>query len=465
MKRARKLLMSLGALFFLLSACAPTTFSPPTEIHINPGDQVKDAVIGVDAEGRSHIAGVVNDRIVYYRTRFGEKLVAFEMTMGGSGANWRQYHPDIAVLDGGRAFVTWVEQRGGTDKFACYQNIPILVPIGGFEKNCMSLDGVQKTTGNVWVTANGTTAYAVYDRAAGNGRTADLWYQQLAGGSAIGRVEWFSGELKTAEIMSLDLGVDEGGFLHVGYHYNWTIDGTPPYSEVLVMRSNWSTDSTGQMSEIWVLFANWYLVDATSVSLSFYQAGASQRVALAYGQYYEVYVDSCTIAGCLSKSHDEVGGWPSEWWTNSMLKEVKILGVGENLHVGYIGNSKYTPVSTDQVYYKNDAFQPAIPFERISSGALTEKYDLEMTRLNGRENAGTHFAMTAWGETSPTISEIFVFDGILRKTKVYETGCISNPPSGEIGSSGIYFSGVWEACDNTLFASQATTTQLPMIVK
>lgn len=464
MKKASKILAISIALVVLLSACAPTTFSPPTEIHLNPGDQVKDAAIGVDDEGRSHIAGVANDRIVYYRTRFGEKLVAFEMTMGGSGANWKQYNPDIAVLDGGRAFVTWVEQRGGTDKFACYQNVPILVPIGGFEKNCIPLDGSQKTAGNVWVTARGTTAYAVYDRAAGNGRTTDLWYQQLAGGSATGRVDYFSVELKTAEIYSLDLGIDEGGFLHVGYHYNWTTGGPPPYSERMELRSNRATQPDGQMSQIWLL-VGYFLIDYTPVSLSFYQSGASERVALAFGTYYQFFVESCTAAGCLSQAHDEVLGWPPGWWITSMVKEVKILGVGENLHIAIIGNLKDTPISTDQVYYTFDAFDWANPFKQISSEALTEKYDLEMTRVNGRENAGTHFAMTAWGETSPSVSEIFVYDGILHKTKVYETSCVSNPPSGEIGSSGIYFSGVWEACDNTLFTSWALTVQLPMIVK
>ncbi len=52
-------------LTFILSACVPTTFSPPTEIHISAGDNVEHAVIAVDAAGRSHIAGVVANRIVY----------------------------------------------------------------------------------------------------------------------------------------------------------------------------------------------------------------------------------------------------------------------------------------------------------------------------------------------------------------------------------------------------------------
>ena len=58
-------------LTIILSACVPTSFSPPTEIHITDGDRVEQAVVAVDGNGRSHIAGVVDDRIVYYRTRYG----------------------------------------------------------------------------------------------------------------------------------------------------------------------------------------------------------------------------------------------------------------------------------------------------------------------------------------------------------------------------------------------------------
>lgn len=110
-------------LTLILGACAPTTFSPPTEIHITDGDDVKQAVIAVDAAGLSHIAGVVADRIIYYRTRYGSALVFGKLTMvmDHSGTNWKQYSPDIAVLDDGTAYVTWVEQRGTTEKFACFQ--------------------------------------------------------------------------------------------------------------------------------------------------------------------------------------------------------------------------------------------------------------------------------------------------------------------------------------------------------
>jgi hypothetical protein len=463
MKKLLSLWVSLIVFVILVSACVPITFSPPTEIHLNSGDQVEQSVVAVDDEGRSHIAGVVNDRVVYYRTRYGEKLTAFEMTMTGSGTDWKQYNPDIAVLDSGRAFVTWVEQRGGPQKYACHQQIPVLVPIGGFDKDCDPLDGAQQAAGNVWVTASGTTAYAVYDRPAGNGRTADLWYQQLAGGSAIGRVDWFSLELKTAEIYSLDLGIDEGGFLHVGYHYNWTISGTPPFAERMELRSNRATQPDGQMSQVWLQLEG-FLIEYTPVSLSFYHSGTTQRVAVAFGSYYQVWVDSCTAIGCGSRANDEVA-WPVSWGLGSEVSDVEILGIGENLHVGFIGNSNSTPISTDQVYYTFDAFDVTAP-EQISSGSATSKYDLQMTRVNARpESAADHFAVVAWGESSPTVNEFFIYDGILNTIKVYATNCVANLPSGEIGSNGFYVSGVWDDCGNTMFSTQAWTTQLPLIVK
>ncbi len=239
-------------LTLILSACVPTTFSPPTEIHITDGDQVEHAVIAVDAAGRSHIAGVVADRIVYYRTRYGEPLARFTMALGGTGTNWKQYTPDIAVLDSGMAYVTWVEQRGGTEKFACYQQIPLVPPIGGYDKDCDHLDGTEQTAGNVQVIARSNTAYAIYDRPYSNGRTTDLWYKRIAPKPIVsGRVHWFIENFETVNFYSLDLGIDDGGFLHVGYHYNWTTGSPPPYAERLELRSNRSTLADGQMNQIW----------------------------------------------------------------------------------------------------------------------------------------------------------------------------------------------------------------------
>ena len=157
---------------FALSACVPYSFSTPMQIHINVGDKVEHAVIAVDGDGRSHIAGIVADRVVYYRTLHGEPLQKFTMALGGTGPNWKQYNPDIAALNNGTSFVTWVEQRGTTDKFACYLTIPITPPIGGFDKTCHTLDSTDPTAGHVWVVARENTAYAVYDRPYTDGRTS-----------------------------------------------------------------------------------------------------------------------------------------------------------------------------------------------------------------------------------------------------------------------------------------------------
>jgi hypothetical protein len=470
MKIKKSLWLSLLLLTLILSACVPLTFSPPAEIHITDGDQVENAVIAVDAAGRSHIAGVVADRIVYYRTRYGEELPIGKITMvmSGSGTNWKQYNPDIAVVDDGMAFVTWVEQRGGTEKFACYQQIPLIPPVGGYDKDCDPLDGTEQTAGNVWVTAHGSTAYAVYDRPDIGGRTADLWYKRIAGGSVTGRVAWFIENFETVDFYSLDLGIDESGFLHVGYHYNWTTGTPPPYAERLELRSNRSTLADFQMDQIWVIVSSVSIDQDIPVSLSFYQAGATQRIALASGYHPgtldQIWVSSCTAVDCIGKTDFKVA-LPASWDTFSVIEDVEILGLQDYLYLSFIGDDNTAPTGAEQVYYKYDAFSSDPPLQP-SSGSASWKYDLEMTPVIARpESAADDFPMMAWGETNLVLNEFFVFDGIANKVKVYETDCITNLPIGEIGSNGIYFSGVWDDCYNTIFSTQAWTTQLPLITK
>jgi len=470
MKRKTILWTFLLLLTFILSACVPTTFSPPTEIHITDGDQVEHAVIAVDPAGRSHIAGVVADRIVYYRTRYGEAgpIGKITMVMSASGTNWKQYNPDIAVLDNGMAYVTWVEQRGGPEKFACYQKIPLSPPIGGYDKDCDPLDGTEQTAGNVWVVARGSTAYAVYDRPYSDGRTADLWYRRITDlPPNSGRVAWFIDNFETVDFYSLDLGIDDGGFLHVGFHYNWTTGTPPPYNERLEIRSNRSSLADGQMNQIWLIVNTAYTVDVP-VSLSFYNVGSTQRVALA-SVYHpssvdRIYVSSCEANGCGNKQ-DVMIDLPTSWDTTSVIDDVEILGLDDYLYLSFIGDDNTSPTGVEQVYYKWDAFGSDAPLQP-SSGSATYKYDLEMTPVIARpESAADDFPMMAWGESNLLLNEFFVFDGIATKVKVYETGCLTNLPIGEIGSNGVYFSGVWNDCYDTMFSTQAWTAQLPLITK
>ena len=469
--KVKTILWTFFLLFALiLSACVPQTFSSPTEIHITDGDQVEHAVIAVDAAGRSHIAGVVADRIVYYRTRYGEELPLGKITMalGGSGTNWKQYDPDIAVLDNGMAYVTWVEQRGGPEKFACYQQIPLVPPIGGYDKDCDYLDSTEQTAGNVQVIARGNTAYAVYDRPYTDGRTADLWYRKISDTPTYaGRVAWWIEAFETVYFHSLDLGIDESGFLHVGSHYNWTTGG-PPAGERLEIRSNRSTLADGQMDQVWIIVSSAFIDEDIPVSLSFYQDGTTQRVALASGWHSgsvdQIYVDSCTAVGCNSHSDIKVS-LPLSWESFSVIDDVEILGLDDYLYLSFIGDDNTAPTGAEQVYYKWDAFSSDPPLQP-SSGSASWKYDLEMTPVDARpESAADNFPMMAWGETNLIMNEFFVFDGITSKVKIYETNCLTNLPIGEIGSNGIYFSGVWDDCYDTMFTTQAWNTQLPLILK
>src|SRR5690606_15927757 len=84
---------------------------------------------------------------------------------------------------------TWVEQRGTTQKDACYAEIPFVPPVGGYEKFCIDLDLNIETTGNVFMVSNGYTVYAVYDRkylSDGMGRIGALMYKQLTNLSITG---------------------------------------------------------------------------------------------------------------------------------------------------------------------------------------------------------------------------------------------------------------------------------------
>lgn len=453
-----------------LSACVPQTFSNPTEIHISDGDRVEQAVIAVDADGRSHIAGVVNDRVVYYRTRYGSPLPLGKITMAmtGSGTNWKQYDPDIAVLDNGQAFVTWVEQRGGPEKIACYQQIPLVPPVGGYDNDCDPLDGTELTAGNVRVTARDETAYAVFDRPFSDGRTADLWYRRIAGGSVTGRVAWFINDFETADFYSLDLGIDESYFLHVGYHYNWTTGGPPPYAERLEIRSNRSTLADYQMNQVWEIFEGTALDQDIPVSLSFYQNGATQRVALASGFHPssvdQIWIDACDAVGCSNKS-DYLIVLPASWSSFSVVDDVEIEGIDEELYLGFIGDDNTAPTGAPQVYYK-EAYSSDPPTE-LSDGSATFKFDLEMTQVEPRENIPGIVALPimAWGETNLVTNSYFINDGIFPQIKVSDDNCVTSLLSGKIAANGIYLSGVWDACENTWFTTQAWREQLPLILR
>jgi hypothetical protein len=211
-----------------------------------------------------------------------------------------------------------------------------------------------------------------------------------------------------------------------------------------------------------------YLDQDVPVSLSFYDVGTTQRVTLAsineVSSKDDIFISSCTAVGCTGQSDVQVD-LPASWNTFSVIEDVEILGLEDFLRLSFIGDDNTSPTGVEQVYYKLDAFSSDPPMQP-SSGSATWKYDLEMTPVDARpESAADNFPMMTWGETNLLLNEFFVFDGIATKVKVYETDCLTNLPIGEIGSNGVYFSGVWDDCYDTIFATQAWRQQLPLITR
>ena len=69
------------------------------------------------------------------------------------------------------------------------------------------------------------------------------------------------------------MGIDDDGFLHVGYHYNWTTGGPR------LLQNVWKYVPTGinpdgQMNQIWVINTQSGTDEDVPVSLSFLMTGA-----------------------------------------------------------------------------------------------------------------------------------------------------------------------------------------------
>ena len=472
----RKTILLLFTLLFALivSSCVPTTFLPPTDIHITTGDQVEQAVVAVDGNGRSHIAGVVADRIVYYRTRYGEAdpLGKFTMVMSGSGTNWKQYDPDIAVLNNGTAYIVWVEQHGGPEKYACWRNVPLVPPVGGYEKTCLPLDSTIQTTGNVQVASNGYSVYAVYDRkylTDGMGRIDSLRYKELTNTANTGYAYYYIDYFETGFIHGLDMVIDNADKLHIAIVDNFTYTGSPPYTDRLLYRSNRTAQADGTMTQGMTVATGTSLGEDVDPSISIYTDSVDgPRIGIASiwvisGKDY-IYIDSCTVDGC-----EYIGAHlvdlPSSWDTFSVIDDLEIQGRDEYLFLGFIGDDNTAPTRAPQVYF-TEAFDTTI-FYDPSDGSASFKFDLEMNMIDPRAGSGATapIPVLSWAEND-LVSATYYAEGWLSEVvRVSEDGCPESQMSGDVGSNGIYLSGVWYACSDTWFTTQAWTEQLPLIVK
>ena len=456
-------------LALMLGACIPYSFSPPKEVHIDPGDHVALGKIAVDTKGRSHIVGNVFNHMVYYLTRFGEPIVTHNFTMGVPGT---QYNQDIAVTDNGDVYIVWVESRSGLGKFACWQKLPFFMPPGEeWPNDCEPLDEVNiQTTGNVRVVARGNKAYAVYDSmytGDSGGRIGALMYKELTHPATTGHVHWYTENFETGFIYSLDLGIDSRGYLHVGFHDNYTVTGSPPFTERLSLHSNASAYADGDMAQHWFIYEGNDLNESVPVSLSFHADSSNvERVALASTYLLSstkntIWIDSCVADGCTSKDSNQVV-LPSSWSTYSVITDVEILGIEQTLYLSFVGFDSVVPY---QVYFM-EAYSSSAP-TNLSQTDDTWKFTLEMTKVDGRDPSfPVSFPAIAWIESDLTSkTNYYVSDGFFNKTMVFSKYCDPVFSVGNISSNGIYLSGAWLDCEETWFTTQAWTNQLPLIMK
>ncbi|HPR35383.1 MAG TPA: hypothetical protein PKY64_06885 [Anaerolineaceae bacterium] len=453
-------------LTIILSACVPTTFSPPTEIHITDGDRVEQAVVAVDGNGRSHIAGVVNDRIVYYRTRYGEPLAKFTMEMSGSGDNWKQFDPDIGVETNGTAYIVWLEQRGGPEKFACWRDVPLVPPVGGYQKTCVLLNGTN-TAGIVKVVQRGSIVYAVYDQINQNLRITALFYKDFTHSDNHGLVYDYDYHFESGYVYGMDMVIDVNGGLHVAILDNYTNTGDPPFTERLFYRSNVTTDTLGTMTQGMTIAEGIGLGEDVEPSISIYTDSASEpRIGIASiwtpSGIDDIYIDSCTVNGCEFVGYHVVG-LPSSWNTYSAIEDLEIQGSGEELFLSFIGDDSQS--AAPQVYF-TEAFDTTI-FMEPSDGSASYKFDLDMVLLEPRPEspATDEVPIVSWGESDLVKATYYSAGWLTPAVKVSEDNCLDSLLLGDVGSNGSYYAGVWDACSDTWFTTQAWTEQLPLIVK
>lgn len=447
----------LTMLVMLVCACYPQSYTTPAQIHITPGDHVEQAKIAIDAQGVKHIAGVVGDRVVYYRTRFGEPKVTLTMTMSGSGTNWKQYDPDIAVTDSGTAYLVWVEQRGGPEKYACYRYVPPFPPIGGYARSCIHMDGSEMTTGStVRVVGRGEVVYATYDRIDSGGGIADLWYQKLTPPSNVGRIYGYSDEGESGYVYTMDMAIDSNGYLHIAY-----IDEVEGIDPSYYYRSNAQTYPDGKMAQWWGIHIGVKNLDVAP-SLSFYEDDASiERVAFTEVLEYYVNIDSinhysCETNGCGNKKSVKVA-LPASWDAFSVISDANLVGIGSNLSLSFIGDDNTAPGGAPQVWMK-EAFDSTNNLYQYSGGTQTFKFNLQMV------NWDDQFPVMAWMESNISTAQYQFSDFFFNRVTIFDTDCPdAQPDEGDLAANGLEVAGVWQACGETWFAARAYKTSLPLI--
>ena len=458
----------------LMVGCAPPTFMSPVKVNVTTGDNITDVSIDIDQNGIKHIVGLKDNRVVYFKGNIGEPTFQFTvgwglLPPGTDTSTWKQYQPEVAVLDNGTAHIVWWEHHGNlAQKIACHYEVPLIYD--PFDLiYCHWLDEpATYTTGLVRVIAKGNTAYAVYDRIHSSGYVDSVWYKKLEELTTTGLVVSYLDVLEEAYIHSLDLAMDNNGKLHLAYIDEATYSPNPR----LYYRSNVTTNMDRSMSQNWAIeFGAPGLQDNVKPSIDFYNNGSDIFVMIA--SVWEnsgnqmIYVDRCNIIGCTDKSSSSPTLVNTDWNSIAEIQEVKVLGTLNTFMLSFIGHNDLS--SDDQVWYWVSPFSgnPTQVTDTAHAKSQLNMVDGFIPVVGFVEN---------WQVSDPIISyleKVSIYDvqNGLREVKTYVCPGLSKFNSSDMASyvdsmaGSIPVAGIWNYCGTTRFSTNAYLNNLPIILK
>ena len=458
----------------LMVGCAPPTFMSPVKVNVTTDDNITDVSIDVDQNGIKHIVGLKDNRVVYFKGNIGEPTYQFTigwglLPPGTDTSTWKQYQPEVAVLDNGIAHIVWWEHHGNlTQKIACHYEVPVIYD--PFDLiYCVRLDEpTYYTTGLVRVISKENTAYAVYDRLHSSGYVDSVWYKKMEELTTTGLVVSYLDVLEEAYIYSIDLAMDNNGKLHLAYIDEATYSANPR----LFYRSNATTNMDGSMSRSWAIaFGGTGLLDNVKPSIEFYNDGSDTFVMTAsvweISGNQVIFVDRCNITGCTDKSSSSPTLVNTDWNSTAEILEFKGLGTFNTYTLSFIGHNDLSP--NYQVWYWVSPF----------SGNPTQVTDTAhaKSQLNMVDGIIPVVGFVEhWQVSDPIISyleKVFIYDieNELREVKTYVCPGLSKFNSSDMASyvdlmaNSIPVAGVWNYCGTTRFSTNAYLIDLPILLK
>jgi len=425
------------SLAVLLAACIPT-FITPFQIVNSLFASLEGPQVAVDSAGRRIIVGVNDGRIVFWRTHLGP---AEEVITLSAPAEWEQSAPDVAIIDNGTAYIVWDEYNSTLDVHrACQTYIPLT---GFFFDTCNQLDPGFDGGGFQKVVARGSIAYAVYDRYDAPNFSSYLYYRQLAGGTQTGLVGGTNGYT----ILNFNQAIDSVGKLHVTWlQINISGMGITWYN------SNATVSGGGDMDQDWILLIGTNATDFFNPpGIALYSSSGTERVGIAYIFYNtltnEVHMDSCIADGCGDQTFLNLS-LPYDNW---LISDVNMLGIAATYYISFIGNN------TDSFYHQVWYYigPGAGQFSQISNTDYN-KIDLSMVNVDG-------VPMMSYRRESTTIFQPFIWDAFNYERQVAYWTCQAG--TSELYANGQIAAGVWNACGDTWYSTNAYISMLPMTHK